>query len=168
MFRLFRTLLACLCCLTPLLAVAADPGTSALYDAKLPDLRARAQSLQQWRGKILVVNFWASWCGPCVREMPALSSLNDRYRAKKVQFVGIAVDTKTNVNQFLKKVTIDYPILIAGFEGTDLAEKLGDKLKGLPFTVIIDADGDVAYRKLGEIDPSVIAGELDRLTKSAR
>ncbi|SDV49543.1 TlpA family protein disulfide reductase [Chitinasiproducens palmae] len=136
-------------------------STAALYETTLKDTSGKPFDLSRLRGKTTVVNFWASWCGPCVREMPELAVLNDRYAGKKVAFVGIAADSDANVKRFLGNVRVDYLILNAGFEGVELSTKLGNTVHGLPFTVVIDEDGQISYTKLGAISSPELAKALD-------
>ncbi len=124
---------------------------AALWQAKLTDQSGRAQSLVQYRGKPLVVNFWAAWCEPCVEEMPVLSELQNKYAAKGVQFIGIAVDSVANIAQFTQKLKVNYPLYSAGYEGLELAHAMGNTQGGLPFTVFIDASGKVRSTLLGSI-----------------
>ncbi|MCG1053674.1 TlpA family protein disulfide reductase [Mycetohabitans sp. B5] len=142
---------------------AHDDAVRALFASSLPDPAGQPQPLAQYRGKITVVNFWASWCAPCVKEMPALSGLQRRYADKGVRFVGIGVDSARNISQFLSKVTIGYPVYVAGFSGAHLARQFGNQAGGLPFTVVIDKAGHVRYLKLGEIDAARLSMELDAL-----
>ncbi|MCG1046190.1 TlpA family protein disulfide reductase [Mycetohabitans rhizoxinica] len=142
---------------------AHDDAVRALFASSLPDPVGQLQPLAQYRGKVTVVNFWASWCAPCVKEMPALSGLQRRYADKGVRFVGIGVDSARNISQFLSKVTIGYPVYVAGFGGADLARQFGNQAGGLPFTVVIDKAGHVRYSKLGEIDVARLSMELDAL-----
>lgn len=142
---------------------AHDAAVQALYASSLPDPSGHPQSLSRYRGKVTVIHFWASWCAACVKEMPTLSELQHRYAGKDVHFVGIGVDSAQNVSQFLSKVTIDYPIYVAGFAGADLARRLGNDAGGLPFTVVIDQAGHVRYAKLGKIDPEKLSNALTAL-----
>ncbi|MCG1038312.1 MULTISPECIES: TlpA disulfide reductase family protein [Burkholderiaceae] len=142
---------------------AHDDAVRALFASSLPDPAGQPQPLAQYRGKVTVVNFWASWCAPCVKEIPALSRLQRRYADKGVRFVGIGVDSARNVSQFLSKVTIGYPVYVAGFGGANLARQFGNQAGGLPFTVVIDKSGHVRYLKLGEIDAARLSMKLDAL-----
>jgi thiol-disulfide isomerase/thioredoxin len=149
-------------------AAAATPSgyndaVGALWNRSLPDTHGASQPLAQYRGRIVVLNFWASWCGPCVKEMPALSDLQRRYAQKGVQFVGIGIDSAPNVTHFLEKVKVDYPIYVAGFGGADIARQFGNTTGGLPFTVVIDKTGRVRYTKLGEIDAATLSAQLNLL-----
>lgn len=135
---------------TRLNASAIPPGAAAaLFAVKLPDLQGREQALAQWRGKTLVVNFWAAWCPPCRDEMPAFSRLQSAYADRGVQFVGIALDTADNVKSFTKSTRVSYPLLLAGEGGADLARAIGNRTVALPYTLIIDADGTARSSRLG-------------------
>jgi thiol-disulfide isomerase/thioredoxin len=140
-----------------------DAAVATLWTTTLPAPDNTPQALAQFRGKPLVVNFWASWCGPCVAEMPALAALHKHYAAKGINFVGIAVDTAPNVQGFVHRVNVDYPLVVAGFGGGDLARQFGDEQGALPFTVVIDASGKVRSTTLGQVKPEKLAKTLDAL-----
>jgi len=140
-----------------------DSAVAALWTTTLPAPDDKPLPLAQFRGKPLVVNFWASWCGPCIAEMPALAALHKKYAAKGINFVGIAVDTAPNVQGFVHRVNVDYPLVVAGFGGGDLARQFGDEQGALPFTVVIDASGKVRSTTLGQVKPEKLAEALDAL-----
>jgi thiol-disulfide isomerase/thioredoxin len=144
---------------------AASTGSAVdqLWHAQLQNADGTTQSIASFKGKAVVVNFWASWCAPCVKEMPALAALHREYEKKGITFVGLGVDTDKNVNGFLRKVPVNYPVYIAGFGGADLARAFGNTAGGLPFTVVIDAKGVVRSTKLGEVDPKELKQTLDAL-----
>lgn len=102
------------------------------------------------RGKPLLVNFWATWCAPCLRELPAIDRFHRQYQSRGWQVVGLAVDSAAAVREFLTRVKVGFPIGLAGPGGIDLIARLGDTEGGLPFTVVIDSTGQLAERKLGE------------------
>ncbi|REE17183.1 thiol-disulfide isomerase/thioredoxin [Paraburkholderia sp. BL27I4N3] len=149
-------------------AHAAQPTSSQsavgqLWTAPVTTVDGKPQTLSVLKGHPIVVNFWASWCGPCVEEMPALSQLQRDYAKKGIQFVGLGVDSEKNVQAFLQKVKVAYPIYITGFGGADLARAFGNTAGGLPFTVVIDANGNIRSTKLGQIDPQALKQTLDAL-----
>ena len=121
----------------------------ALYAQTLPDVDGAPQALSKWKGKALLVNFWAPWCAPCVEEMPELSALQAEPAGKNVQIIGIGLDTPANIAQFAKKFNIAYPLYVAGVSGTQLSRELGNTVGGLPYTVLIGADGQVRKTYLG-------------------
>lgn len=125
--------------------------TTALLALALPDPTGRPQPMAQWRGKVLVVNFWATWCAPCREEMPDLVRAQEEYGAKGLQIVGIAVDNADKVQQFAKEIGLNYPALIGGYGAMDLSRDLGNSLVALPFTLVLDRQGKVAYTHLGPV-----------------
>jgi thiol-disulfide isomerase/thioredoxin len=106
---------------------------------------------EAWKNKILIINFWASWCPPCVEEMPMLSAFNQKIDSNTVQMVGIGIDSPSNLRQFLEKATVSYPILLGGLEGSDWMKRLGNLQGALPYTVILNPDGKILLTKLGKI-----------------
>ncbi|MFY9328739.1 MAG: TlpA disulfide reductase family protein [Georgfuchsia sp.] len=109
------------------------------------------KKLSDWQGKVLVVNFWATWCPPCLEEMPELSRAQDQYGPDGVQFVGIAIDETANVVEFSKNKPVIYPLLIAPPELPGLFAKLGNPQQGLPFTLIVGRDGKLRSSHLGRL-----------------
>ena len=124
----------------------------------LPDAKGVRQPLAQWKGKVLVVNFWATWCPPCRKEIPAFSAMSQKYADKDVQFVGISIDTEKNVSDFQAAQKVRYPLVIASPAVVQLTEELGNASQGLPFTLIIDKTGAISLVKLGALSED----ELDR------
>lgn len=148
---------------TPAGAPAAGNPVDTLWAASYPDVDGKPQRLAAFKGQKLVVNFWASWCGPCVEEMPELVKLSREYEKKGVRFVGIGVDSDQNVKNFLKKVPVDYPIVVSGYAGADLVRHFGNTAGALPFTVVIDETGKIRETKLGQIRPDELKRTLDTL-----
>lgn len=148
--------------------VPAQPAPSAdaanqLSSLKLPDLEGKEQSLAQWRGKVLVVNFWATWCPPCRAEIPEFARISFKYAGKDVQFVGISMDAADKVHEFKQEMEIPYPTLIGDLGVMDLVTNLGNPAKGLPFTVILRRDGTAHQVKLGAMS----GPELEKALASA-
>lgn len=147
-------------------AAPAKPDVQALFDATLPDVQGQQTPVARWRGQPLVVNFWATWCPPCVKEMPDLNRLAQSH--PRAQFLGIAVDTAKNVTEFVAKVPVAYPILVAGHSGIDLVRALGNPAGGLPFTVLVTPGGVVAEVTLGPVDPEVLGRQVQQLVAGSR
>jgi peroxiredoxin len=140
-------------------------GAAALLSARLPDLSGKERRLSEWSGRVLVCNFWATWCPPCVEEIPLLNAAMARFSGRGVEIVGIAVDSAPNVARFIKQTPLAYPILIAGADGIDLLRGLGDRSGGLPFTVVLDRSGSIAETKLGAYRAAELEEILLRLTR---
>lgn len=129
-----------------------DAGAvSALTLASFQDLSGRPVSIKDWPGRVVIVNFWASWCPPCREEIPGLISIHRQFEAKGVQVVGIAVDSVENARTSAAELKIAYPVLIAGIEAIDLTRKLGNRPGALPYTVVLNRDGKVVATHLGLI-----------------
>ncbi len=140
----------------------ADPGPSpatALMGLALPDVDGREQRLDQWKGKVLVVNFWATWCEPCREEMPEFVKAQTASGAKGLQFVGIAIDSPDKIRQFSQELKLNYPSLVGGYGALELSKTLGNKIAALPFTLILDREGRIAYTQMGPLKP----GKLDAI-----
>lgn len=131
-----------------------------LRAARFTDLSGKPRILDEWQGRILVLNFWATWCPPCREEIPALVRARDNLLAKGVEFIGIAIDQEAKVTEFVKSVRITYPVLLADVAGLDLMRKLGNSAGGLPFTVVLDRAGDIAHRHLGVVTQESIEAQL--------
>ena len=114
------------------------------------------------KGKKVILNFWATWCPPCLEEMPELDALHRELQERQIELIGIAVDTGPNVQEFLRKRPVQYPVVLAGFDGTTLAKSLGNEQGGLPFTVILDEEGKKIFTKAGKIRMDEIRNALDR------
>lgn len=149
----------------------AGAGLSAAQAALLPsdpffgytfaNLQGEDVALSTFKGRPVLANFWASWCPPCVREMPDLDALHHDY--PDVSFLGLAVDTRVNVERFVKKVQVSYPLLLTGTQGIPLMRALGNKGGGLPFTVLFDRDGRVAHVVLGEVKVDALRTQLGQI-----
>ena len=119
----------------------------------LPDLDGTPRSVSEWDGKLLVINFWASWCEPCLREMPAFTQLQQHYRDQGVQFIGVALDDVRDVNAFLSGLEprINYPILLGNGNTFETPMAYGNQYGILPHTVIVDKTGKIAYSHFGSL-----------------
>ena len=130
-------------------APAADSALADFWQREYdppPGTRLATRSLQ---GKPLVLNFWATWCGPCVKEMPELDRFAQEMAPQGWQVLGVAIDKADAVRAFLQTTPVRFPIAIAGLEGLGLVQALGNTNGGLPFTLVLDAQGQVLQRKMG-------------------
>ena len=120
-------------------------------------------ALASLRGQALVINFWATWCPPCIKELPEFDRLHRAQASRGLQVVGLAVDGPTPVRQFLARQPVSFAVGLAGFEGTDLSRRLGNTGGGLPFTVVIDRQGRLRHRKLGQTAFDELTGWVNAL-----
>jgi thiol-disulfide isomerase/thioredoxin len=141
----------------------AAPAIAALWQLGFPDPQGNHQALSQWRGQAMVVNFWASWCGPCREEMPDFVALRAQYRPRGVEFVGIAIDNTDNVARFLRRLPVNYPILIGEGAAHRLSRQLGNPSGALPYTIVIDRDGNVVLRHLGRLPRATLDATLRKI-----
>jgi thiol-disulfide isomerase/thioredoxin len=142
----------------PSLKQTADDRLQSLPEFRLRNLQGREIASSAWAGKLLVLNFWASWCPPCVREMPILAEAHDTHR--DLQVVGIAIDNREDVIRFLAEHPVNYPVLIGDTVAIEMSRRLGNRLQGLPFTVIFDPQGNKIHSQIGEITRSSLEAHL--------
>ncbi len=130
----------------------AVPATNAsLRDFSLPDLDGVERSLSEWAGNHRLLNFWATWCAPCRREIPLLKAFQDQYGEAGIQVIGIAVDFPEEVAAYAVDAQFNYPVLIGQEDAMALAESSGVDFIGMPFTMIVTADGELVKAHMGEI-----------------
>lgn len=142
-------------------AASSHASTGELFGKTLPDLAGAPHDLASWRGQPLLVNFWATWCKPCLEEMPDLDELNTEFPG--VTFVGIGIDSVPNMQAFVEKVPVSYTLLEARSSGLDIMSKMGNKAGGLPFTVLIAADGTIKRAVAGQIAADDIRNSLQAM-----
>ena len=138
-------------------------SAEAMMAIRLPDLDGKLASLEQWRGKVLVVNYWATWCGPCRDEIPVFVRLQERYRDRGVQFVGIALDQPHKVRPYAAELGMNFPILIGDIGAIDLTRRFGNRAGALPFTVVIGRTAQIASSHLGAVTESMLEPLLTAL-----
>ena len=130
---------------------------------KLKDLEDKVRDVKEWDGQVLMINFWATWCPPCRREMPAFIELQEKYQDKGFTIIGIALDEKQAVIDFTDPMGMNYPILLAEQEGITLAKAYGNNLGVLPFTVIVDRKGNIIHRQRSELTFEQVEGMIKPL-----
>ena len=141
----------------------AHTPAAALFAESMDDAKGRRQALAQWKGKALVVNFWAPWCAPCVEEMPELDQLAKESVKNNINIIGIGIDSPANIAQFAEKFNISYPLYVSGLRGTELAREFGNASGGLPYTVLIGPDGQVRKTYLGRLKFAELKADLAAL-----
>lgn len=132
-------------------SMAQTSSQTILPKFSLPDVSGKPHNIKEWQGKVLVINFWATWCPPCLKEMPEFATIQNEYLAKGLQFIGIALDDPEPVKEFIEKMKISYPILIGQDQGAKLAHDLGNIVDTVPFTVIVNKKGQVIKAHMGEL-----------------
>jgi thiol-disulfide isomerase/thioredoxin len=128
-----------------------SPVGTAWLQMTLPDLQQKPQSLAQWKGQVVVLNFWASWCEPCKDEMPLLDGLQKSLELQKVRFIGVGIDEPGALRDYLKSHPVSYPVLVGDSTTLALTRPFGNSQQGLPFTLVLDRQGQVVSEKLGRI-----------------
>lgn len=141
---------------TPVSEEVRKQGAEAILAAKLPDINDEVQAISQWRGDVLVVNFWATWCAPCREEIPEFIETQEKFRDQNLRFIGIAIDRKEKVVAYSKEFKINYPVLIGSMGAMSLAIPAGNIHSSLPFTVIIDRNGAIAKTYLGRVHQNTL------------
>ena len=134
-----------------------SPAEQAFWLQQFKQVDGSPLSMAGFKGKPLVVNFWATWCPPCLAELPLLNAFYAENASKSWQVLGLAVDQLASVKRFLARSPLVFPVAMAGFEGTDLSRSLGNVSGGLPFTVVFGPAGDVWHRKIGQLSPRDLA-----------
>lgn len=148
-----------------LLRLGSGGDSQILRSARFPDLAGATRPLAEWEGKVLLCNFWATWCAPCREEIPLLMKIREKYLRNGFEVVGIAIDNAAKVQQYAASMKISYPILLAEAEGLDLMRRLGNGGGGLPYTVIANRSGAPAHRKLGALKEGELEPLLDPLIR---
>ncbi|MBK5929105.1 TlpA family protein disulfide reductase [Halochromatium salexigens] len=134
-----------------------------LPEQQLAPFQDQALNSRRWAGKVVVLNFWATWCPPCVREMPLLDEWQQIHGDRGLQVVGIAIDQADAVASFLEDHPVRYPILLGERESIALTRGLGNRIGGLPFTMVFDALGRQVFSYLGELDDALLESEVEPL-----
>ena len=118
---------------------------------ELIDTNEKLRNIDEWNGKVLLVNFWATWCPPCKKEMPAFIELQEQYSAQGFQVIGLAIDDMESVKDFVETLGVNYPALIADYSGIELSREYGNHIGALPFSVFVGRNGKILVTKTGEL-----------------
>ena len=147
----------------PVAAAVPQGPVGALFGQSMNDASGASHTLARWKGKPLIVNFWAPWCAPCVQEMPELSELAVASTARDINVIGIGIDSPANIAKFASDLKIAYPLYVAGLSGTELSRQFGNTNGGLPYTVLIGADGQIKKTYLGKLKFDELKADLAKL-----
>ncbi len=142
---------------------AAAVPVELLPSFSLPDMDGNPRSVDEWRGRPLLINFWATWCPPCREEMPLLIDLQNEFESIDLQVIGIAVDEPAPVRRFAEQIGVNYPLLVGEQESIDVAEALGLDVFALPITVLANAAGEIVSVHMGELHRDEALALLDQL-----
>ena len=129
-----------------------------VWATNLPDLARQPQPLKQWLGKVVVVNFWAPWCPPCRKEIPGFIRLQGRLGAQGLQIIGVALDQEDKVRAYVDETGIGYPLLLGGMDAVNLGQAAGNRLGGLPYSVVFDRRGNAVATLVGEVSEARLEG----------
>lgn len=132
-------------------------AVQALWRLSLPTPQGLPLALAELRGRPVLLNFWATWCPPCVEEIPLLDAFYRQNSPSACQVLGVAIDQAASVQRFLARSPVSFPIVLGGLEGSELARSFGNETGGLPFSVILGADGGIIDRKMGQLTPELLA-----------
>lgn len=132
----------------------------ALLALTLPDASGQPQAVAQWKGRVIVMNFWATWCPPCLREIPDFADASRALRDLPVQFVGVGIDRAENVARFAQEKAVPYPLLVGTPETLTHTASLGNAAQALPFTAIFAPDGSLAFVRLGTLKRDELEGKI--------
>jgi peroxiredoxin len=136
-----------------------------LWLAEFKDLSGQSIKMSSLKGQPMVVNFWATWCRPCVEEMPDFQRVSQTAEGQKVKFVGIGIDYAKNMKPFADKIGISYLLLESGAQGLDIVKSIGNTAGVLPFTLVIDRSGTVVSRKVGRIEYAELMATINGLQR---
>ena len=142
-----------------------SPEARYFFAANFPNAQGKVQSLEQWQGKIIIANFWATWCTPCREEMPELSQIHSKYLNKGVVVLGISTDDSEKISEYAKEKPVSYPLLAGEMEAMNLSGVLGNNKGVVPYTVIFDRTGRIVRTYFGRINPAAIDKDVSELLK---
>ncbi len=134
-----------------------------MVEFTLPDVNDKPHNINQWRGKLIILNFWATWCPPCRKEIPVFIAMQEKYGDKGLQIIGVAIDKKQDVINFQDFNFINYPVLVGQEEVMTIMRQYGNRLGALPYSVVIGPQGRILGRKVGDYKRSELEALLEGL-----
>jgi thiol-disulfide isomerase/thioredoxin len=146
----------------PVASVQNNASSASLFASSFVDVQGQMQSVKQWQGKVLVVNFWATWCPPCREEMPELSAFYQKHQ-NNLMVLGVSTDDLAKIQSFAKTSPVAYPLLAGDMQAMDLSAALGNDKGALPYTVVIDQQGKIVATFFGRIDANMLENAISNL-----
>ncbi len=143
-----------------------QPAPAGVMATALSTTEGGKAKLDDWKGKVLVVNFWATWCAPCRKEIPEFVRMQSRLGGDGLQFIGIAIDEMDKVQAYAREAGINYPLLVGEIDAVEVSRAFGNEMGALPFTVIIDRTGQVVRTELGGTNEARLAPVVEALLKT--
>ncbi|MES0326698.1 MAG: TlpA disulfide reductase family protein [Gammaproteobacteria bacterium] len=128
-----------------------DEGTLIRPEFVMADLDGQIRNIKDWDGKVILLNFWATWCPPCLKEIPGFIELQEQYGDQGFQVIGIAVDNEKAVRDYVNEVKINYPVIAAEFDAVELSSRYGNRMGALPYSVIINRESEISNKITGEL-----------------
>lgn len=144
-----------------------NPSANVLLDARFNTLDGKEVALNTWQNKVIVLNFWATWCPPCREEMPELSKMQDQYKNQNLVIIGLSTDDLETTKTFIQTNPVSYPVLAGDMQAMNFAESLGNNQGVLPYTVIIDQNDHVVKTFLGRVNQTLLEKTVTPLLKNA-
>jgi peroxiredoxin len=143
-------------------------GVETTSDDRRPDfllagVDGNRHSIDEWDGKVILLNFWATWCPPCRREIPSFVDLQRKYRERGLVVIGIGIDRPDKVRRFVEEYGVDYVNLVGGEDATEVSIQYGNRTAALPYSVIIDRAGRIVYTHVGELRRSLAVAKIEPL-----
>lgn len=129
---------------------------------ELPDLQGNIHTIDEWNGNVVLINFWATWCPPCRREIPGFIEVREQLHSRGFEILGIAIDDSRAVKQYIAEIGVNYPVLVGKADASDVARQLGNGMGALPYSVLVDRDGVVRFAKAGELSPKTLLSEANK------
>jgi len=137
-----------------------------MVDFSLPDTDGKLHDINEWRGKIVVLNFWATWCPPCRAEVPLFVDTQEKFRKDGLVIVGVAIDKRQDVANFIDSYFINYPVLVSEADNTELMARYGNRIATLPYSVVMDRNGKIIETHAGAYKKDQLYNVLNKILKA--
>ncbi|MGW8248560.1 MAG: TlpA family protein disulfide reductase [Acidiferrobacterales bacterium] len=138
-----------------------------MVEFSLPDTDGKLHDISEWRGKVIVLNFWATWCPPCRAEVPLFVDTQQKFKKDGVVIVGVAIDKKQDVANFIDSYFINYPVLVSEQDNTELMARYGNRIATLPYSVVMDRNGKIIETHAGAYKKDQLLSVLDKVLKAS-